>query len=240
MSDAVPPSGQPSGPRSVSVVLPVYRQADHIGLVVEEYLQALARVPVPTQLLLAPNGPRDETHAACAELARRHAGVELVDCPRAGWGAAVRAGLAAATGDLLCYTNSARTAPEDLVLLLLYALAYPEVVVKANRKVREGRLRRLGSLAYNLECRALFDLSQWDLNGTPKVFSRAAHPALLELEREDDLIDLEFNVRCRREGYRMIEVPLFSSRRHGGKSTTNWRTALRLYSGALRLRQGEP
>jgi hypothetical protein len=107
-------------------------------------------------------------------------------------------------------------------------------VIKANRKIRESFQRRAGSLLYNLECRALFDLSQWDINGTPKVFPRA-FDKLMALSREDDLIDAEFNAICRREGYAMLEVPIFSSRRHGGKSTTNYGSAVKMYTGAYAL-----
>jgi hypothetical protein len=126
------------------------------------------------------------------------------------------------------------------VLLLLYARTFPDVVVKANRKIRERWTRRLGSLLYNLECRALFDLSSWDVNGTPKVFPRS-FAKLLALTRDDDLIDAEFSWICRREGYRMLEVPIFSSRRHGGTSTTTLLSAVRMYAGAYRLwRAGVP
>ena len=95
-------------------------------------------------------------------------------------------------------------------------------------------IRRIASLLYNLECRALFDLSYWDVNGTPKVFPRSLDK-LLALKRDDDLIDVEFAVTCRREGYRMLEVPIFSSRRHGGKSTTSYFSAAKLYWGAIEL-----
>lgn len=151
---------------------------------------------------------------------------------------AVRMGLRQARGDLLCYTNAARTAPGDLVLSLLYAVAFPDVVVKANRKIRSGWGRRLGSLLYNLECRALFDLPNWDVNGTPKVFPRR-FKQLMALTRDDDLIDLEFTAVCRRENYPMVEVPIFSSRRHGGKSTTTYMSALKMYWGAYQLRQSQ-
>lgn len=151
-----------------------------------------------------------------------------------GWGRAVRHGLAEARGDLIAYTNSARTQPDDVVLAFLYGLAYEGVVVKANRKIRESALRRFGSLAYNLECRALFDLPTWDINGTPKVFPRR-FARLLELTRDDDLIDAEFTIVCRREGYPIVEVPVISTRRFGGRSTTNLATALRLYWGAVRM-----
>jgi len=35
----------------------------------------------------------------------------------------------------------------------------------------------------------------------------------------------------------MIEIPIFSTRRHGGKSTTNWRSAFKMYVGAVELRR---
>jgi glycosyltransferase involved in cell wall biosynthesis len=218
----------------LSVVLPVYNQADHLEEVVGEYRAALDRVPRAREIILVPNGCRDLSVEICQRLAAAHADVRTEPSERAGWGRAVRHGLAAARGDLLCYTNLARTSANDLALLALYAVAYPGVVVKANRKIRDGRRRRLGSLLYNLECRALFDLSYWDINGTPKVFPRAFE-ALTSLDRDDDLIDLEFNVVCRRLGYPVVEVPIFASRRHGGRSTTNLRSALRLYWGAWRM-----
>jgi hypothetical protein len=151
-----------------------------------------------------------------------------------GWGNAVRRGLEAASGDLLCYTNSARTSAEDLTLALCYAVAYPGVVIKANRKTRDNWRRRLGSLLYNLECRLLFDFPNFDVNGTPKVFPRD-FDALLDLHRRDDLIDAEFTALCWRHGYPMVEVPTVSGRRHGGKSTTGYRSALRMYYGAFHL-----
>lgn len=217
-----------------SVVLPVHDQADHLAALVEDYVAALTRVPLASELVLVPNACRDETPAVARALAERHPTVRVVESALGGWGRAVRLGLSAARGALLCYTNSARTTPEDLTLTLLYALAHPGVVIKANRKIREHWTRRLGSLLYNLECRALFDLACWDVNGTPKVFPRTMS-GLLALSRDDDLIDAEFAAICRREGYPMLEVPIFSSRRHGGKSTTNLRSASKMYVGAYRL-----
>jgi glycosyltransferase involved in cell wall biosynthesis len=218
----------------VSVILPVYNQADHIRQIVQEYEAELVRLPCAHELLLVVNGCRDDSLTVCQRLAEEYSTLRVVHSVKGGWGLAVKRGLEAARGSLLCYTNSARTNPADLLLLSLYAVAHPDTVVKANRKIRDGVGRRLGSLLYNLECRSLFDLSNWDVNGTPKVFPRA-FDALMHLTRDDDLIDAEFNAICRREGYPIIEVPIFSSRRHGGKSTTTMRSAVRLYWGAYQL-----
>ena len=218
----------------ISIVLPVYNQADHIGAIAQDYEAALTKLPEPHELLLVVNNCRDRSLEVCQALAAQYPTVRVLASERGGWGLAVKLGIQAAQGDLICYTNSARTSAPDLTLILLYATVYPQVVIKANRKIRDGWFRRLGSLLYNLECRTLFDLSYWDINGTPKVFPRS-FDALLALSCDDDLIDLEFNAICRQQGYPMLEVPVFSSRRHGGRSTTNLRSAVKLYWGAYQL-----
>ena len=136
----------------------------------------------------------------------------------------------------LAAADSARTSTLDLVRCLDEALRHPDTVVKGRRQARDNWKRRLGSALYNLECRLLFRLPTWDVNGTPKVFSRN-HARLLQLSRDDDLIDLEFGVVCRRARYPIREIALVSSGRRSGQSTTRWRSALRMYRGALRYWQ---
>lgn len=219
----------------VSVVLPVYNQADHIEAVLTGHVEALRNFHLPYELLPVVNGVRrDASLQLCKAMQERHPVIRTLCIDEPGWGRAVRHGISQARGDLICYTNSARTSPEDLLLALVYGAVHPEAVIKANRKIRASLRRRLGSLIYNLESRALFDLPYWDVNGTPKVFSRR-HTKLLELASDDDLIDLEFCVACRRQGYRVVELPIFSAKRHSGRSTTSLGSAWRMYWGAWRM-----
>ncbi|MBZ0185808.1 MAG: glycosyltransferase [Candidatus Obscuribacterales bacterium] len=218
----------------VSVVLPVYNQEDHIHEIIKDYQTVLDRLPVPYEFVLVTNACKDKSPELCKKLSEDRENIQWVNLESGGWGRAVKHGLQQSRGDLLCYTNSARTSPEILSLTLIYAIAYPDVVVKANRKIRDSLRRRLGSLLYNLECRALFDLPTWDINGTPKIFPRH-FSKLLDLERDDDLIDAEFNYICRKEGYPVVEVPVLSTRRHGGKSTTNYGSAAKMYLGVYEM-----
>jgi hypothetical protein len=205
--------------------------------VVEAYLQALNRVCRRHEILLVVNGPcRDDSLGVCRALAAAHREVRVLHSAAGGWGLAVRLGLAEAGGEVLCYTNSARTAAEDLARAVLLARDHPDAAIKARRRIRAGLLRRLGSLFYNLECRLLLGLRGGDVNGTPKVFPRHMG-RLLELKRDDDLIDAEFGMICRRQRYPLVEMPVFVTRRHGGESTTRLRSALRMYRGALDLRR---
>lgn len=218
----------------ISIVLPVHNQEDHLEKIVSEYQTVLDRLPVDYEIVLVTNACRDNSTKLCGSLTERDSRIKWCDIEQGGWGRAVKLGLKKASGDLLCYTNSARTSPEILSLLLLYAIAYPDVVVKANRKIRDNWMRRLGSLLYNLEARALFDLPVWDINGTPKIFPRK-FDKLLDLKRDDDIIDAEFNMVCRQEDYPVVEVPILSTKRHSGKSTTNYNSALRMYLGVYDL-----
>jgi glycosyltransferase involved in cell wall biosynthesis len=225
----------------ISIILPVYNQADHIENLVNDYVKVVQKIPVPCEFILVVNNSHDCSLELCQKLAHNNSSIRVVHSEQGGWGHAVHLGIGEAHGDLLCYTNSARTRPADLLLFLLYGYANPDAVIKANRKFRDNWRRRLGSLLYNIQIRALFDLACWDINGTPKIFHRS-HEKLLQLQEEGDLIDAEFNVICRQQDYPILEVPVVSVIRRGGKSTTNYGSAIRMYWGALRLwkRIGRP
>ncbi len=218
----------------ISVVIPVYNQADHIGRIIRDYETALTRIPYPREFVLVVNGCRDNSLEVCRALAAEMPSVRVVHSEKGGWGLAVKLGLQAARGEWLCYTNSARTTAPELALLTLYAIANPGAVVKAHRRNRESFKRRVGSFLYNLECRVLFDLPIWDINATPKVFTRETYNQI-QPESDGDLIDLEFYVKCKRLEKEILEVPIYSQHRHGGKSTTNYRSAIRMYAGAYRM-----
>jgi hypothetical protein len=60
---------------------------------------------------------------------------------------------------------------------------------------------------------------------------------LLKLTENGDLIDLEFNAICRAADYSMIEVPIFSTSRRSGETTTSLHSAYGMYAGAWRLKK---
>ena len=209
-------------------------QVDHIARVLMAHAAALEALGVPYEIIPVVNGPDDGSFAACARVAAEHPAIRPFEEPQAGYGRAIIRGLREATGDVLCYTNSARTSTADLVYVLRFALRNPEFVVKANRSTYDNVGRRIGSIGFNLLCRSLFGLRCWDMNGTPKVFSRRFE-RLTQLTQQDAMIDVEFNAICYRYGYPMIELPLAQTPRHGGKSLTGFRRALDLYVGAIRF-----
>jgi glycosyltransferase involved in cell wall biosynthesis len=219
----------------ISVVLPCRNQADHIGRIVPEYAAALERAGMRFELVVVPNASRDATEARVRELAVDDPRVRCVVNSEGGWGRSVRVGLAAARGDVLCYTNTARTDPGAVADFVRRQLESPGSLVKAARRRRNAPLREVGSWLYNLEARLLFGARCDDVNGTPKVFERQFYDRLA-LAQDGDLLDLELIAQATRLGVPVVDVPTFGFQRHGGKSSTTFRSAWRMYGGALGLR----
>jgi glycosyltransferase involved in cell wall biosynthesis len=222
----------------VSVVLPCRNQADHLGEVLPRYLAPMEALGRPFELVVVPNASTDATEDVVRALARRDPRVRVAVNPDGGWGRSVRTGLDAARGTVLAYTNTARTDPGSVPEFILRHVEGGGLV-KAQREARRAPLRVIGSTLYNLEARALFGLRCSDVNGTPKVFPRAFYEAARPSE-PGDLLDLELMASAHRLGVPIVEIPVRGFRRHGGRSSTTFRSAWLMYRGAVRLRLDRP
>jgi len=218
----------------LSIVLPVMNQADHIARVLEMHAAALERLGINYELIPVVNGSSDASMEQCQEAATSNPRIRPFVEADGGFGLAIRRGLREAKGDLLCFANSARTSTADLMTMVEFAIRNPGYVFKANRWTYDNWRRRLGSIGFNILCRSLYRVKCWDMNGTPKIFPRRFE-RLMELTQNDSMVDVEFNAICHRYNYDLIEIVLKVTPRHGGRSSTNLKTALSLYTAAIRF-----
>jgi glycosyltransferase involved in cell wall biosynthesis len=220
----------------LSVVLPCRDQKDHIEAVVKSYAGPLEAIGRSFEVVVVPNACRDRTPEIVRSIAAGDPRIRVAENLAGGWGLSVLTGLAVARGSVLCYTNSARTDPAQVPALLELYLANEPCLAKVTREQRSAPLREVGSWLFNAEGRLLFGTHVADVNGTPKMLPRAAYERL-GLFSEGDLLDLELVVKARRLGLTIVELPVRGFRRHGGRSSTNFRSAWRMYAGALRLKK---
>jgi len=216
----------------LSVILPVHNQADHIVGVIEEYLKVFRKKN--WEIILVPNASRDNSTYICQKLAKKHKNIRAVENPLGGWGLSVRKGLENARGRFLCYANSARTDPSQIAELFQKFMEKPDSLAKISRHHRGYFLREMGSLFYNLECRILFGITCQDVNGTPKIFNKKFFERV-SLASNGDLLDAEILAWCSRFRITVLELRQGGWSRHGGKSTTNFKSAVRMYWGAFQL-----
>ena len=93
------PETERQGWPKVSVVVCAYNAADTI----DDCLTSLSALTYPhVEVIVINDGSRDAT----AAIARRYTGVRVIDVPNGGLGKARNAGLAAATGEIVAYTDA--------------------------------------------------------------------------------------------------------------------------------------
>jgi glycosyltransferase involved in cell wall biosynthesis len=146
----------------------------------------LPRVPAELSVVVADNGSRDGT----AQVARR-LGATVVTEPRAGYGAAVHAGLLAATREYVAFMDGDGSFDPDELLPLL------EEVRSGRADLAVGRRRPVSRRVWPWHARAGNGLIVWWLR---RRIGMAAHDiAPMRVCRREDLLALD--VRDRRFGY---------------------------------------
>lgn len=196
------------GVESVEVILPCLDEADALPGV-------LAALPAGYRPLVVDNGSRDGT----PEVAAAH-GARVVSEPRRGYGAAVHAGLEAATAEWVCVLDADGSLdPAELPRLL-------EPVCAGHADLAVGRRRSVGRGTWPWHARAGNALLAALLRrrGVPVhdigPVRAARRSALLDLGVTDRGFGypLELLLRAGAAGWRVHEVPVAYRPRAGGRS----------------------
>jgi len=174
------------------------------------------------EIVIVDDASTDGTPALVDALAREDARVRVVRNPvNRRLGGALRAGYAAATKDLVFYTDA--DLPVDLHQLprAVRLLEYQEADVVAGYRfdrTSEGLVRALYTFCYNHLIRTLFGLRVRDVNFAFKLFRRSVLEKF-PLTSEGSFIDAEFLLRARKAGCGIIQIGLDYFPRTRGTST---------------------
>jgi glycosyltransferase involved in cell wall biosynthesis len=174
------------------------------------------------EIVIVDDASTDGTPALVDALAREDPRVRVVHNPvNLRLGGALRAGYAAATKDLIFYTDADLPVDFHQLPRAVRLLEYQEAdVVAAYRfdRTSEGFVRALYTFCYNHLIRILFGLRVRDVNFAFKLFRRS----ILEkfsLTSEGSFIDAELLLRARKAGCVIIQIGLDYFPRTRGTST---------------------
>ena len=196
----------------LSIVIPAYNEERFIGTLLERIRAVdLSPLGLDRQIIVVDDCSKDRT----AEIVRGQSGVELLRMERnGGKGKAVRAGIAAATGDYLIIQDAdLEYDPQDYIPMLEALFEGRGDVVYGSRYLGHGRHASQSWTAY-LGGRSL-SLVAWLFTGryltdtvtAYKLFSRA-DLAALPLETSGFELDHEITARLTARGKRIVEVPI--------------------------------
>lgn len=174
------------------------------------------------ELIVVDDASTDATGAIAERMAADDPRVRVVHHERnRKLGGAMKTGFAAATGDLILYTDA--DLPFDMVELpraVRLMREYDVDIVSAYRfdRTGEGSLRALYTFVYNALIKSLFGVRVRDINFAFKLCRRRIFDHI-ELRSEGSFIDAELVIRATRLGFDMLQFGVDYFPRTRGEST---------------------
>jgi dolichyl-phosphate beta-glucosyltransferase len=248
--------------RSLTLVLPAYNEAERIGPALDElfgYLHRRGRaardgapgsslLPERVNVLVVDDGSTDGT----ADLVRARpeatagdgpAELSVLSVPHGGKGAAVRAGMLAATSDIVIFADADMATPPDMIALLRESLETHEVALGSRiqpdgsdmRKSQPWYRRMLGK-GFHLLASAWVAGPVQDTQCGFKGFTReAAHDLFARQKVTSIVFDVEIIYLARRRGYQISIVPIRWADRRGSRMRASAGLAARVAWDLFRI-----
>ena len=203
----------------LSVFFPAYNDSGTIASLVISALQAARRLTPDFEIIIVNDGSADSTAQIADELARTYPEVTVVHHPvNRGYGGALRSGFAAATRELVFYTDGdAQYDPAEMAVLW-DALDESVDLVNGYKISRSDPLHRvvIGRI-YHHTVRLLFGLKVRDVDCDFRLLRRAIFDDVT-LQKSSGVICLEMMKKIQDAGFRIAEVPVHHYHRAYGKS----------------------
>jgi dolichyl-phosphate beta-glucosyltransferase len=247
---------------SLTLVLPAFNEAARIDPALDELFGYLARrdsrgrdgapgaaaLPEAVDIVVVDDGSTDDTAArveARPEANGSLPGIALrvLRVPHGGKGAAVRAGMLAAGGDLVIFADADMATPPDQIPLLVAALEDHDVALGSRiqadgsdmRASQPGYRRLLGKVFHVLASLWVVGPVQ-DTQCGFKGFTRDAAHDLFERQRITSIVfDVELIYLARRRGYRLAIVPIRWYDKRGSRMRARPGLALRVAWDLFRI-----
>jgi len=209
----------PQSPVGLSVFFPAYNDSGTIASMVVTALLAARTLTPDHEIIVVNDGSRDATPRVLDELARVYPEVRIVHHQvNRGYGGALRSGFAAATKDVVFYTDGdAQYDPSEMVLLW-QRLTDDVDLVNGYKISRSDPLHRIviGRL-YHHTVKTLFGLKVRDVDCDFRMMRRSIFDKV-ELTKNSGVICLELMKKIHDAGFRIAEVPVHHFHRAYGRS----------------------
>jgi dolichyl-phosphate beta-glucosyltransferase len=212
-----------------SLVIPAFNEADRIGQTLTEAMAYLRQVSRESEVIVVDDGSTDSTAEVVRTAAGEFGDIELrllERRPNAGKGAAVRAGLRAATRPIALFSDADLSTPVEEAPKLLGPIVADQLDVAFGSRALDRSLignrqvwhREQAGRVFNLAVRTMTGLPFWDTQCGFKAFRLAPLQPVLAAAQSDGFgFDVELLYLAHRAGLRMREVPVRWNHHEGSK-----------------------
>jgi dolichyl-phosphate beta-glucosyltransferase len=211
---------------SQSLVIPTFNEADRIDRTLKTVLSYLVDQPYESEVIVVNDGSTDQTSTLAHAWESRGASVRVLDIPHGGKAAAVKAGIVAATGNIVAFTDADLATPIDYLEPFRDEIADGYDVVIGSRegdgssRIGEPGFRHVMGRIFNGMVRLLLLPGIQDTQCGFKMFSKNAAADLFSSSllysgsqngatgARVTAFDVELLVIARRRGYRLKIMPV--------------------------------
>lgn len=226
----------------LSLIIPAYNEGNRLPTTLPQVIAFAQAQPFPVEVIVVDNNSRDDTAAIAAEFAAQFPFVHLLSEPIQGKGAAVRAGMAAACGNLLFMADADLSMPVEEVSKFLPPLGDGWDIAIASREVKgavrynEPAYRHFMGRIFNFLVRAVAVRGFQDTQCGFKCFRRDVLLDILPGQTiEGWAFDVELLHIAQKRGYLITEVPIDWYYRHNSR-VNPLRDSLTMLREVLRIR----
>jgi len=212
----------------LSLVFPACDEAGNLEALLDRALAIAASLTRDFEIVVVDDGSRDGSAEIVRKRALTHPSIRLIrHAENRGYGAALRAGLREARGELVFFSDADLQFDLAEISLLLDHARNFDVVAGYREPRRDPWPRRVLAFGWGTIVRLLFDLPIRDIDCAFKVFRRHVLEAV-PLASLGAFVNTELLVRARSAGFRIHQVPVtHRPRRHGRQSGARPRVILR-------------
>ncbi len=232
----------PGAASLLSIIVPVYNESQTVASVIERLLAI--DLPVPREIVVVNDGSTDGTREALDGVPPRPGVLRIVHAARnQGKGAAIRLGLAQASGSIIAIQDAdLELDPAQLASLVAPIIAGTADVVYGSRFLGAGTRAPFVTVAANRFLTAftnlLFGAHLTDMETCYKIMKAdVARSLRLEANRFD--IEPEITAKLLLAGHQIRELPVtFQPRLRSEGKKINWRDGVHAIRVLLRFRFG--
>jgi glycosyltransferase involved in cell wall biosynthesis len=203
----------------LSLVFPVFDEEPNIGPLLDRALALAPRLAASFEIVVVDDGSRDGSLREIEARRRVEPRIRLLrHASNRGYGAALRAGLREARGELVFFSDAdLQFDLEQLATLLAHTFEF-DVVAGYRQPRRDPWPRLVLALGWGALARVLFGLRVRDIDCAFKVFQRRVLEAI-PIASLGACINTEILVRAREKGFRIHQVAVSHRRRQAGRQT---------------------
>lgn len=232
---------EPVRPR-LTFFFPAYNEQENLAETVRLALEEIGPlVEGSIEVLVVDDGSTDRTPALADDLASADARVRVHHQENRGYGGALRAGFAHASGELICFSDGDLQFDLREMGSLLERLNDPtkapvDAVIGYRRQRRDPAHRIFIAKTYNAIVSLVFGLRVRDIDCAMKLFRRELFDGL-RLDADSPFLSAELLIKLKARGERMAQVGVTHYPRAAGTNTgASFRKILRTFRDIGRLR----